>query len=200
MKVPLGTWVWIAAVSGLLIGSILWLLVAPGVRPGVFAAFSAVLLVVGLADLIRRTVAMVRVAAPEVTVPDRPLRAGEEFALGYRQAWKRAADVSRVRLDLVLRETVRHTTQTTTERHSGTTTVTMTQDQVAQGFVAAGQRFEPGQAINEYRKFRIPEEAMHTFTSSNNRIGWYLVVVVEIDRWPDYRWEHELTVLPEFAR
>jgi hypothetical protein len=41
---------------------------------------------------------------------------------------------------------------------------------------------------------------MHTFTSSNNRIGWYLVVVVEIDRWPDYRWEHELTVSPELAR
>jgi hypothetical protein len=199
MKVPSGTWGVLAVGSAFLIGSIPWLLVSPSVLAGLFAAISAVVFAAALVDLLRRLAAMMRVADPEVTVPDRPLRVGEEFALSYRQVWKRATDVSRVRSELVLRETVQYTTQTTGE-HPRTETVTKTHDQVAQGFVVAGQHFEPGQTINEYRKFRIPDDAMHTFTSSNNRIGWYLVVVVEIDRWPDYRWEHELTVLPEFAR
>jgi hypothetical protein len=198
MKVPSGTWAALALGSAFLIGSLLWLLISPSVPAGLFAAFSAVVLVGAFVDHLRRLAARVRIAAPEMTVPDRPLRAGEEFALGYRQSWKRAADVSRVRSELVLRETVQYTTQTTGE-HPRTETVTKTHDQVAQGFVVVGQHFEPGQTINEYRKFRIPDDAMHTFTSSNNRIGWYLVVVVEIDRWPDYRWEHELPVSPELA-
>jgi hypothetical protein len=140
----------------------------------------------------------VRVAAPEVTVPDKPLRVGEEFPLTYRQTWKRTADVSRVRVELVLRETVRYrTTETATEGPSSTRTVTKTHDRVAQGFVVAGQRFEAGQMINEYRRFRIPANGMHTFIAADNRIEWYLVVCLEVSRWADYRWEHELAVLPE---
>jgi hypothetical protein len=121
---------------------------------------------------------------------------GEQFSVSYRQEWKRASEVSRIRFELVLRETAKYTTS---DGHGGTHTTTKMHDEVAQDFALAGQRFEPGQTINETYTFQIPANGMHTFTGYNNRIEWYVVACVEMARWPDYRWEHELTVLPELV-
>jgi hypothetical protein len=143
---------------------------------------------------VRRSVARVRVAAPEVVVPDTPLRVGERFSMSYRQGWKRATEVTSIRFELVLRETAQYTTSTA---KGGTNTVIKTHNEVEQEFAIAGQRFAPGQEIYKTCMFRIPENGMHTFTADNNRIEWYVMARVEMGGWPDYRWERELRVLPE---
>jgi hypothetical protein len=190
MQNPRATWVRTVVGWAVFIGVFFWLFSPIDTGDALFLTFAVVIAVSGTFGYLRRGVAGMRVAAPEVTVPGNPLRVGEEFGFSYQQAWKRATDVSRIRCELVLRETVRY--------RSGTQTVTESHDHVAHGFVTPGQRFEPGQTIYESRRFRIPEDGMHTFTpSADNRIEWYIVVCVEMGRWPDYRWEHELTVLPE---
>lgn len=106
MRVPSGTWGVIVLGSAFLIGAVVWLLVNPNLVAGAFAAVAATVLAVALVDLVRRTAPRMRLAAPEVTVVDGALRVGEEFGLSYHQTWKRATDVGRVRLELLLRETV----------------------------------------------------------------------------------------------
>jgi hypothetical protein len=187
-----GAWVVFIAGCVVVVISVISLIVSPGVI-AVVALAVGVALVLSAVGYSRRHIARMRVADPEVVVPDRSLRVGEEFSVSYRQELKRATEVSRMRFELVLRETARYTTTDENGTHTGT----KRHDEVAQVFAVAGQRFEPGQTINENCTFRIPANGMHTFTGNNNRIEWYVVACVEMHRWPDYRWEHELTVLPK---
>src|SRR6266508_1129199 len=118
-----------------------------------------------------RRVARMRVDDPGVVVPDKPLRVGEQFSVSYWQRWYRATKVTRIRFELVLRETA----QCEVHDKNGTYTDTNTHDHVAQGFAVAGQRFERGQAIDETRTFCVPANGMHTFTADHNSIEWYVV-------------------------
>ena len=189
---------WVAFVVGsvVVVGGVIWLIVNPGVGAVVFLAIGVFFVLGATGRYLRRGIVTMRVADPDVVVPDKPLRLGEQFSVSYRQGWKRATEVSGIRFELVLRETAQHTTY---DSRSGPSTTTHTHDDVAQDFAVAGQRFEPGQVISETCMFRIPEKnGMHTFVATNNRIEWYVMACVEMQRWPDFRWEHELTVLPEF--
>ena len=188
-----GAWGPIVTGSAFVVGSLIWLLVRPGAGVALFLAVSLVFLGRATISYLRRGAARVRVAGPEVAVPDKPLRVGEQFSVSYRQGWKRATEVSRIRFELVLRETAKYTVSTNT----GSSTETKKHDEVVQGFAVAGQRFEPGQTINENRTFRIPANGMHPFTADNNRIEWYVVASIEMQGWPDYRWERELAVVPD---
>jgi hypothetical protein len=193
MRKPSRTWVSAVVGPAVFLGFLVWIISPMDMSDAPVVAFGVVFLAVATFGYLRRGVAKMRVATAEVTVPGKPLRVGEEFGFSYRQGWKRSTDVSWIRCELVLRETVRYS--------SGTQTVTENHDRVVQGFATSGQRFEPGQTIYESRRFRIPENEMHTFTPSpDNRIEWYIVVCVEMSRWPDHRWEHEVTVLPELLR
>ena len=183
MSIPARAWVAVAVGLGCVVGSIVWLVVRPG-------ALAAVLLAVG--------VVILRFTAPEVDVPDQPLRLGESFSVSYRQGCKRATDVSGIRLELVLRETVDYSTEGHGKDGRYTYTETVTHDDVAQDFVVAGRRFEPGQTINENCRFRIPADGMHTFTADHNRIEWYVVIHVQMAR-RDHLSEQKLAVLPELA-
>ena len=137
-------------------------------------------------------VSRLRIEAPEMSVSSTRLRVGDEFSMSYRQTWKRATDVNRIGFQLVLRETVRYT--------SGTETVTDVHDDVVQQFESQGRHFGVGEMIDDHFTFRIPETGMHTFIpSQDNRIEWFVKVTVEMASWPDFTWEHELTVLPEMV-
>ncbi len=190
---PAGWWILIVVGSAFVVVSVFGLITSNDGTYILFLVIGIGVLAAATIGYLRRGVARMRVAAPEVTVSDKPLRVGEQFSMSYRQGWKRATEVSRLRFELVLRETAIYTTTDS----DGGGTVTKKHDEVVQGVVAVGQRFEPGQMINENCTFRIPENGMHTFRADNNRIEWYVVACVEMRRWPDYRWEHELTVLPE---
>jgi hypothetical protein len=177
--------------SGLVVGSIVWLIVSPGAVPAVCLGLGAVVLVI---SVMRR---LERLTLHEMDLPNTPLRVGEPFSISYGQQFRRATDVAGIRFALVMRETAKHEESSSTG--DGTTTVTDTGERVAQEFTVAGQRYQPGQTINETCAFQIPVDGMHTFYADNNKIEWYIVARVEIPGWPDYVSEEELAVLPELA-
>ena len=181
---------WVVVGAGCAVGSVVWLIVSPGVLAGLVLAVGVVILVI--ATIAR----LMPFSAPELHVPDKPLRVGEQFSVSYRQGCKRITDVSGIRLELVLRETAENVTS---GGQYGPNTVTKTHDEVAQDFAVAGRRFVPGQTIDETRTFRIPADGMHTFTAEHNWIEWYVVAHVEMPKWGDDSWEEKLTVLPELA-
>ena len=156
---------------------------------GVFAVIGVVLMVRGVVSAIASS----RVGDPLISVATTRLPVGGRFVVAYEQTWKRAAEVNRIVVQLVLRETVRYT--------RGTDTDTDTHDDVVQELVTEGRRFEAGEVFRNEYALRIPEDGMHTFTPSwDNRIEWFVRVSVDIADWPDLEREYEITVLPELAR
>jgi hypothetical protein len=183
-------WAAIVVGSGLVVGSVVWLIVSPDALAATFLAVGVVVLVVAV---LRR---LERLTLHEMDLPNTPLRLGEPFSMRYRQGFKRATDVSRIRFALVFRETAEHETS---GGRNGSTTVTETYDDVVQEFTVAGRRFQPGQVINETCAFQIPANGMHSFYAENNRIDWYVTSCMEMSGWPDYVCEEKLAVLPELA-
>jgi hypothetical protein len=181
---------WVVVGSGCVVGSVVWLIVSPGALGAVLLAVGVVILIIaGIGRLMRFTV-------PELDVPDSPLRVGEQFLVSYRRGCKRATDVSRIRFELVLRETAR---SRTTDSKGTTWIRTEKHEDVAQDFAVAGRRFVPGQTINETCTFRIPANGMHTFTADHNRIEWFVVAHMDMPKSWDDSWEEKVTVLPELA-
>jgi hypothetical protein len=186
---PARAWVAIVVGSGLVVGSVVWLIVNPDALAVILLAIGVVVVLIAV---IRR---LERLTLHEMDLPNTPLRVGRPFSMRYRQGFKRATDVSRIQFALVLRETAKFTTTDSKGSH----TQTETYDDVAQEFTVAGRRFQTGQTINETCAFQIPANGMHTFNGGDNRIEWYVVSRVEIPGWPDYVSEDQLTVLPELA-
>jgi hypothetical protein len=187
---------WIAFVLGavfvaIAVGS---LLSGPNVLAILFLAVGVFFLVRASVHYVRLGAARMRVAAPEVDVPSASLHVGQQFSVNYRQMCKHLIEAGRVRFSLVVRETAEYTTSDSQGR---TQTSTATHDATVQEFVLAERRFDSGETISESCTLCIPADGMHTFIADNNSIKWYITVCVEMGRWPDYRWEHEVTVSPE---
>jgi hypothetical protein len=186
---------WIAFVLGsvfvaIAVGS---LLSGRSVLAIVFLAVGLFLLVRASVHYLRLGAARMRVAAPEVDVLSASLRVGQQFSVNYRQMRKHPIEVGRVRFSLVVRETAEYTTSDSQGRRQRSTA---THDATVQEFAFAARRLDSGETISESCTLRIPADGMHTFIADNNSIKWYVAVCVEMD-WPDYRWEHEVTVSPE---
>ena len=128
------------------------------------------------------------------------LSAGDHFELAYQQKWKRFAEVDRVLVQLVLRETVQYTSVSDSDDHGDT--CTDRHDKVVQRHVTPGRRFQKGEICGGKHAFRVPPDGMHTFApTSNNRIEWYVMLAVEVPKWPGgLSFESEITVLPELRR
>src|SRR5215207_10228659 len=140
----------------------------------------------------RSGLAMTRAGRPVVAVPTGPLSIGDHFEVSYEQNWKRATEVDRIVVQLVLRETVRYTSgnDTHTERH----------DEVVQRHETPGRRFQAGEVFGETYAFQIRPDGMHTFApSQDNRIEWYVLFAVELSQWPDLQREYEIQVQPQVA-
>ena len=58
----------------------------------------------------------------------------------------------------------------------------------------------PGIPFEDRCKIRVPAEAMHSFKSDHNAVGWYLVVRGDIAGWPDYERKFPLVVYPVVNR
>lgn len=134
-----------------------------------------------------------RVGEPVISVATSRLPVGGQFVMGYEQTCKRAIQINRIVVQLILRETVQYS--------RGTDTTTDSHDDVLQEFVSQGRRLMAGEAFRSEYSLCIPENAMHTFAPSpDNRIEWFVKVSVDIADSPDLQREYEITVLPELAR
>jgi len=191
--------VWIAVVVGLVsvVGSIVWLIVSPDSLDAlVLLAVGVVILLVSAKEVGSAVFRLVRLTDPEVDVPEKPLLVGEPFSMRYRQRWKHATKVSRIRFELLLQETVWYSTS---DGQGHRVPTALTHGDVIQGFTVAGRRFKRGQTINQSCAFQIPANGMHTVQLDHHMIEWYVTARIEM-RWsPDYLWQQQLTVSPELA-
>jgi hypothetical protein len=130
-----------------------------------------------------------RIARPEVAVSSDALRVGEEFTFAYRQLLKRAADLRRVAIEFVFRETAIY--------RRGTDTVTVTHETPIETFERDGKYFGAGETLSEELALRVPADGMHTLDAPRNKLQWFVKVHVEIAGWPDFKEEYEIPVIPE---
>jgi hypothetical protein len=148
------------------------------------------LIAVALGSFAIHAVSRARVGAPELSISTKTLRAGEELSLSYDHTFNRDADIEGVVFQLIMRETVRY--------WRGTEHVTVSHDKVVWNLETPGRHVTAGDVISDRHTLRIPPDAMHTFTpSDDNRIEWIIKFQARVRRWPDYSEEHRLMVLPE---
>ena len=142
--------------------------------------------------LIRTLAVNMNFAEPTVALSSEPLRVGERFTLCYEQVVKRDVDVSRVLVQLILREWVTY--------RSGRKNAIATHEVVVLEFDGQPWRYHRGNVIREERELRIPIDAMHTFMGHNNRLEWFVRTRLSTPSWPDAQADFNFRVLPELAR
>jgi hypothetical protein len=132
------------------------------------------------------------VARPEITISSDELRVGDEFIVGFRQAFKRPAAVRSVRLELVFHEWAHYS--------AGKNSRTVTHDETMSELSQPGGEFEDGGELDFTQALQIPRDGMHTFESAHNKLTWFLRVTVDIAGWVDFREDYPLRVLPAAGR
>jgi len=130
-----------------------------------------------------------KMAPPEVTVSKDTVRLGERFDLSFLQEIRQPINITRFCVELVFRESATY--------QQGTDTKTVTHEVPIQSYQFAPRRAEAGERIREDSEFTIPAEGMHSFAAVKNKIQWIVKVAVEVEKWPDFKEEYEVRVLPD---
>lgn len=60
-----------------------------------------------------------------------------------------------------------------------------------------GVSLETGSSFETQVEFEIPEDAMHSFNSTNNRVQWKIVVTAKARKWPRLRRTFTITIHPK---
>lgn len=160
-----------------------------------FPLFGLPFIVIGVGMLwygILPWIAGLRVSKPEVSINNTSVKVGDSFTISYSQTFKRRTEVKGVKFSLLVRETARY--------QSGSTTTTVHHDETAAEFEYPGQSYETGDVLAFSRNMEIPRTGMHSFQGAHNSIAWLLQVKVNVAGWPDYREGFEIQVEPSLAR
>lgn len=148
---------------------------------------------VGLVLLIaavRRLMAEAKLHPPQVTVAIQPLYLGEELTGRFDQTAKSHAIINNVTVKLICRESAIY--------RSGTDTRTVTHDVLSEEFTLPGvQNADAQTGLHGEFRFRIPEEAMHSFSAHRNKIQWLLETHTDVAGWPDYKATLALEIAPQ---
>jgi hypothetical protein len=131
----------------------------------------------------------VKMAPAEVSVSSDTVRIGEAFTFSFLQEMKQPVNVTGFHIDFVLRESATY--------RQGTDTRTDTHEVPVRRQEFPPRRCEAGQRIMEEVELEIPRTAMHSFASPNNKVQWLVKVSLEVEKWPDFKEEYEIRVLPE---
>ena len=138
---------------------------------------------------VRRILAGMKLHRPQISVSMQPLLLGEEFTGQFEQLAKSHANINRVTVKLVCRESTTYT--------AGTTTNTVTKDVFTQVAELPDQdRADAATPLRGEFRFRIPSDAMHCFRASNNVVEWLIETHTDIHGWPDYTASFSLEVAP----
>ncbi len=138
---------------------------------------------------IHRLMAEAKLGSPVVRISVNPLLLGESFSLAYRQPVKGGGVHEGVTV------TLRMTERATYRRGTNTYTVTHHAFEQEVSLLPPGKLI-PGQELAAETQLEIPTDSMHSFQQSNNEINWTIIIQTKIPRWPDYRSDYELRVLP----
>jgi len=153
--------------------------------------FTVLVFVVGLGLTlynIRPWVAGFFVTRPDVAISNERIAVGDGVSVSFRQEFKRAASVKKIRLELVFREWAHYS--------AGKNSRTSTHEEVISEFDLPGREMEAGSELAFTQVMKIPREGMHTFESTHNRLTWFLRVTVDIAGWADYKEKFPIRVLP----
>lgn len=155
-----------------------------------------IFLLIGLVCIggaIKNFLAGMRLEPPSITISQSPLYLGETFSAEIIQRVKQTATINSVTVTLICREWAQYTqgTDTHTETHD-VYTVKETLD--VRGNIA------PPDSIRGHLEIQIPEEGMHSFTASDNKVMWIIEMHTDVADWPDYSAEFELSVAPRLLR
>jgi len=131
--------------------------------------------------------AQTRLGPPQLTISAQPLRLGEPFTGLFSQKVKSGANVNKVKVTLICREsaTYRHGTNRSTATHDVLTVETILLEDVSIG---------AGEELTGEFAFTIPEDGMHTFDGGDNEISWLLETHTDVAGWPDYSAVYSLIV------
>jgi len=160
------------------------------------ALVGGVFFLVGLVCIggaIKTFLAGMRLEPPSITISQNPLYLGESFSAEIVQRVKQTATIQSVKVTLVCREWVQYTqgTDTRAETHD---IFTVHESLDVRGVI------EPPDSIRGHIEFQIPEEGMHTFTASDNRVLWKIEMHTDVAGWPDFKAEFELSVAPRLIK
>jgi hypothetical protein len=142
-----------------------------------------------LYKLLNPVVAKAKVEPAELIVSKDTIRVGETFRVTYRQGFKLAADVEKIQIQFVLRETATY--------RRGTNTYTAVHNHPHFEQTYPGRRYENGQRFEDSIELAIPKDSMHTFIASRNTLRWFIHIEIDFAKWPDYKEDFEIRVLPE---
>lgn len=127
-----------------------------------------------------------------VTLSGHPLMLGEQWTAEFSQQVKAPCVVNSVCIRLVCQEWVQYRQGTDTR----TDTYEVFSDEVQlREFGNVG----PQAPISGEFTFAIPEDAMHSFSASDNRILWRLDLHTDVEGWPDRKASIPLEVAPRYA-
>jgi len=141
--------------------------------------------------LLNPIVARSRVDKPEMILSKETLRVGDSFQATYRQGFKVGADVEKIKIEFVLRETATY--------RRGTNTYTAVHNHTHYEQTYPGRRYENGQQFEDAIELAIPKDGMHTFMATRNKLQWFIRVEIDFANWPDYKEDFEVKVRPEIS-
>lgn len=121
---------------------------------------------------------------PVLVCSDRWLYAGSEFEL----SWMMKGNVSRIKKLTVYLEGME-----TVSYRQGTSTRTESNTFYSQ---PVAEVTSADQIAESYHVVKIPEDTMHTFDTTSNKVLWQVRFAGEIPWWPDVSDTFEITVLP----
>jgi hypothetical protein len=125
-----------------------------------------------------------------VSVTNDYLRPGEKFNFTYQQTFKRASSVKSITVQFIFREEATGPPDYDGDR------ITQKHDNIVQTVNYPSRKFAAGEMFSDTRALQVPSHAMHTFTGSDSKLRWLILVTVIIQGWPTYREEFEITVAP----
>jgi hypothetical protein len=164
--------------------------------PWFLYAFMSIFALVGVGLLfavVKKFLAAAKLHRPRITVSMQPLLLGEEFTGRFEQMAKSHANINRVSVKLVCRETATY--------RAGTNTTTVHKDVLTEEAELPDlERADPITPLQGEFRFRIPDDAMHCFEASNNRIEWLIETHTDVQGWPDYKASFALAVAPGRSR
>jgi hypothetical protein len=141
--------------------------------------------------LLNPIVAKAKVEPAEVIVSKDTIRVGESFQVTYRQGFKSAADVKKVLIQFVLRETATY--------RRGTNTYTAVHNHTHFEQTYPARHYESSQRFEDTIALQIPKDSIHTFMASRNKLQWFIHIEIDFAKWPDYAEDFEIKVLPEMV-
>ena len=134
---------------------------------------------------LRNTLAAKKLGAIRLAWPEQPIQRGESYPLTLH--CNSLKNLNAVNMTLICRETV--------VSGSGTDRTTYTHE-VFSAPIQMKQASDIGERLSMEASIVLPHDAAPSFYADDNELSWIIAVHIDVARWPDWKRELYLNVLP----